>query len=309
MLQKQWEALRAGDIVDIVAPGGKPKPFVLEGVEGFLKNWGLKARMSSEIVGKDLLCSHSREQRWAQLKKALTAKDSKMIWCLRGGYGSLQLLEDLKKLRPQPAKIFLGFSDITSLHVFLNQHWGWSTLHGCHLDRFALGQGSAQEQKRIESVIFAKTWEVKFKLKGLNDAAKKETSLRSQIVGGNMITLQSSFGTTFQIDTRNKILFVEETGERAYKIDRILEHMRQLKLLKNLKALVFGQITESLEPNGRDIIPTYLKQFAKDQKFPVLSGLPSGHGKNQYPLPLNTPATLKMGASPLLTVKTGVKSF
>jgi muramoyltetrapeptide carboxypeptidase len=305
MSKSAWVSLNKGDIVDVIAPAGRPQKNVLKRVPPFLKQWGLKARIHPQTMGEDLVCSNSKSQRFRFLKQALQARDSKMIWCLRGGYGSLHLLDDLSRLKALPPKIFLGFSDITSLHTFLNQEWGWPTLHGPHLDRFALGLGTKTEAKRIKDLVFAHKSEVGFKLKAMNKAAKAHKALRASITGGNLITLQSSFGTPYEIQTRNKILFLEEIGERAYKIDRVLEHLRQVQLLKNVKAVVLGQFTESLEPDGRNIVPKLLKQWAETQNFPVLSGIPSGHGHNQHPLPLGTKAQLDLGSQAKLVVPVG----
>jgi len=302
-----WEPLKIGDIVEVIAPASKPRSGTLDGVARFLDSWGLQARLHKDTVEKDFLFANSKEKRSNFLKQAVLAKDSKMIWCLRGGYGSLQLLDDLGKLRPQQNKCFLGFSDITSLHSFLVQEWGWATIHGPNVDRFALGKGSAAEAKRIKNLIFGKTEECSFKLQPLNSAALGKKVLSSKIVGGNLITLQSGFGTKYQLETRKKILFLEDIGERAYKLDRVFEHMRQLNMYKGLQAIVFGQFTEGSEPSGKNLVPGYLKRFAEQQKFPVLSGLPSGHGNNQHPLPFGTKAKLELGRQPRLTVSTGAK--
>lgn len=302
-----WTPLQKGDIVDVVAPAGKPRAHAIQGIESFLAQWGLKARVPKELIAKDLLCANSREKRWFFLKQALLAKDSKMIWCLRGGYGSLQLLDDLKKIKAPANKCFLGFSDITSLHSFFVQSWGWSTLHGPNIDRFSLRTSSKSEEKRLQDLLFGHETSLSFSLKPLNQVAQNNKKIQSSIIGGNLITLQSSFGTDYSLQTKGRILFIEDIGERAYRVDRVFEQMRQMGLLKNLKALVLGQFTEGLEPNGKNILPQYFKKFASQQNFPVLSGLPVGHGKTQYVLPLGTRAELHLGAKPQLIVESGAR--
>ncbi len=305
MSQSGWGVLKKGDLVDVVAPAGRPRPHTLKGVEQFLSSWGLRGRFSDDLVGKDLLCANSAEIRFKNLKKALLATDSKMIWCLRGGYGSLHLLDALDKMRPVQNKCFLGFSDITTLHTFFVQKWHWQTIHGCNIDRFALGTATAGEKKRFRDILFGNQRSLSFALKPLNGPASKTRHLRSQVVGGNLITLQAGFGTDHQLQTKGRILFLEEVGERAYKIDRVLEHMRQLGMFRGLKAMVLGQFTEGHEPNGKNRVPEYLKLFAEQQSFPVVMGLPSGHGKNQHPLPFGTAAKLSLGPKPQLTVDSG----
>lgn len=309
MKKQKWSILKPGDCVDIVAPAGKPKSHTLRGIESFLKTWGLQARIHKDLLGQDLLCSNTKEQRVKILKAAFEAKDSQMIWCLRGGYGSFQLLDDLSKMKPQSNKAFVGFSDITSLHTFLIQEWGWSTIHGPHIDRFALGTGTQAEAKRLHRLLFGLDDALSFDLKPMNTAARVHKTLKAATVGGNLITLQASFGTSYQLKTQGQFVFIEEIGERAYKIDRVFEHMRQLGLLKNIKALLLGQFTEGQEPNGRNLVPTYLKAWAEQQKFPVLTGLPCGHGKNQKPLPLGTRSLLQLGKMPKLTLDGGAKDL
>ncbi|MCJ8277267.1 MAG: LD-carboxypeptidase, partial [Bdellovibrionales bacterium] len=303
-----WTALEPGDVVDIVAPGMKPRPGTIPGLKKFLKSWGLRVRIDSDIIQKDLICSHSKEYRLKSLKKALMAKDSKMVWCMRGGYGSLHLVEGIKKIKKPQNKIFMGLSDITTLHSFFNQEWGWSTLHGSNIDRFALGKTDKTENKKFKEILFGEKNEVSYSLKAVNAQAGQNKKVTGHIVGGNLITLQSSFGTSFQFHTKGKILFFEDIGERAYRVDRVFEHMKQLKMWTGVKAVVFGQFTGGREPDGRSLVPSLLKQWASQQSFPVFSGLPSGHGDKQRPLPLNTKTIIQGGKKPKLVSQSGVRS-
>lgn len=305
MKKNKWSPLVPGDLVDIVAPGMKPLPGTIKGIKSFLNSWGLKVRIDPKIIGKDLICSNSKEYRLQNLKKALIAKDSKMVWCMRGGYGSLHLLEGLSKVKAQPNKIFMGISDITSLHSFLVQEWGWSTIHGSNIDRFALGKTLSAENKKFYEILFGKKESVQYKIKALNESAVRNKIIKGEVVGGNLITLQSSFGTKFELNGKSKILFFEDIGERAYRIDRVFEHMKQLNLFKGVRAVVFGQFTGGREPGGKNLVPALLKQFASEQKFPVFSGVPSGHDVKQSPLPLGTSSKIQCGSKPFLECSSG----
>jgi len=126
------------------------------------------------------------------------------------------------------------------------------------------------------------------------------------VVGGNLITLQANFATPFQVDVRGKFLFVEDIGERAYRVDRVFEQMDQIRLLKGVKALLFGQFTGDKEPNGRpSLLPRWMVDFAKRQSFPVFKGIKSGHGNDQHPLPLHTTAEIQGGEKARLVVSCG----
>ncbi len=302
---RYWSKLEHGDTVDIVAPGMRPSAETLKAIPALLASWGLKARISKKLLGPDLICSNSKELRFQNLKNAIMDEDSKMVWCVRGGYGSLQFLDQLDRLKPQKTKIFMGLSDITSLHTHFIQKWGWSTIHGCNIDRLALQKTTQKENNRIKDVLFGKIKSLNYKLKALNPAAQSRKRISSSVVGGNLITLQSGFGTKHQIKTQNKILFFEDIGERAYRIDRVFNHMEQLSLFKGVEAVIFGQFTGSREPDGKDLVPSLLKEFALNQKFPVFSGLAVGHGENQHPLPLGTKAQIQSGSKPQLMIETG----
>lgn len=300
-----WHALEKGDLVDIVAPGMKPRPRVVEGIAKFLDSWGLNVRIPKDLLGKDLICSNSRAYRFESLRRALTAKDSKMVWCLRGGYGSIHLLRGLDKLKIPRNKIFMGLSDSTSLHTFLVQKWGWSTIHGANIDRFALNEIEPREKSRFHKMLFGQDDVLTYRLKPMNEAALKNKRILSSIVGGNLITLQSSFGTSFAIDPHGKFLFVEDIGERAYRVDRVFEHMDHLNMFKGVKAILYGQFTGGHEADGKSLVPRLLKQFAQSKKIPVFGGIQSGHGPIQHPIPFGTRAVITGGVKPSIEIHTG----
>ena len=307
MKQQMWKPLQPGDIVDIAAPGMPTSRSTLFKAKAFLKSWGLVGRYPREILGKDLLCSNSKAVREKLLKTALVAKDSRGVWCIRGGYGSFELLNALKEIKKiPPAKAFLGLSDITSLHHFLQQQWGWSTLHSSNMDRYALENAPQKESKILKSVLFGRTQQVEFTLKPLNAKARKKQSFRGLMSGGNLITCQATIGTPFEMQNQGKILFFEDIGERGYKVDRILKHFAMAGLLKGVRGVVFGEFVGGREHKGPSKVPKVMQAFADTQKFPVFSGLPCGHGKFQMPLPFGAPAKLSGGAKGILTVSSGV---
>lgn len=152
-----WPTLDLGDVVDLIAPGFGSSPSEIRGAVRFLKSWGLSPRVPKDLLGTDVLCSNSDVRRFRFLQRALLAADSKAIWCLRGGYGANRLLPFLDELKiPAQNKVLLGYSDVTSLHLFLNHQWGWNTIHGPLLDRFSKGVGRSRDQKEIRDCLFAK---------------------------------------------------------------------------------------------------------------------------------------------------------
>ncbi len=284
-----------GPLVDIVAPAWKCHPDDLKKGMELILSWGLHSRHPKNIFNKNSLFSQDDETRFQFLKMALSNTESDYVWCVRGGFGSIRLIPSLLKMRkPVKEKLFIGLSDITSLHLFLNQVWNWPTLHGPMLDRLGSKPPPLKFQKELRDLVTGHKNEIAFSnLKPLNAAARKAGRIKGQVCGGNLITLQSSIGTKIEWQTKNKILFIEEIGERGYRVDRVFEHFKQLGMWSQPKALIFGDFTGGSEPNGKDYVPRVLKEFSESQKFPIFKGIQSGHGVIQRPVPFNTDSVLE----------------
>lgn len=302
-----WEPLRPGDIVDVVAPGFRCSDEDLEKGIQFLKSLGLEPRVPADLFKDDILCANSDEYRFQHLKKALLAKDSKAVWCVRAGYGAIRFIGKLQKVKkPRRPKLFVGYSDATTILHFLSQFWGWPCLHGPLLDRLGANEKVTPEEiDELKAVIFGHQSVVKFdQLTALNKAAEKVSKVKGKIFGGNLAVFQTVVGTSLH-KLKDEILFFEDVGERGYRVDRMLQHLEQAGIFKKVKALVFGTFTGGQEKDGRNLIVPVLKRFAEEQKFPVLIGLNAGHGDYQRPLFFHTPAELLPKAGELY-VQTGI---
>ncbi len=293
-----WNHLEPGDIVDVVSPGFASTPNEIEAARRFLLKWGLQPRIPKKLIERHFLHANSDEKRFGFLREALAAKDSKIIWCLRGGYGSNRLLPLLDKIkRPRKQKLLVGISDITSLHVYFEQKWRWPTLHASLLDRMGSGKVPAKIEKETMDLLFGKQNAVEFKkLKPMNEAAAKLRRIKAQVVGGNLVVLQSTLGTPYQLDTDGKILFIEDLGERGYRVDRVLEHFQQSGVFKKCRALIIGEFLGGQESNGKALWPLVFKDWSRRLRIPVFSGLEAGHGVIQRPVPLLTEAELTGGS-------------
>lgn len=287
--------LKTGDIVDVIAPGYPCLPEEVEGAKNFLKQWGLVPRIPADLIGKHFIHANSDEKRFSHLKAAINSSDSKVIWCLRGGYGSNRLLPLLAKMKkPRHEKNLIGISDITSLHTFVNQEWGWKTLHGPLLDRLGKGQVPTSIQKELKALVFGAQDHISFKkLKALNSAALNLKKIKTSVVGGNLTVIQGSIGTPWQINIKGRLLFVEDIGERGYRFDRIFEQMRQAGMFKACQGLILGDFIGGVEPKtGKDNFNLVFKRWAADLEIPVFTGFEAGHGMIQRPVPLGTEAIL-----------------
>lgn len=310
-MSKKWQALQWGDIVDVVAPASACKPQELRAGIRYLKSLGLVPRVAKNILKPTPLnFAQSDEVRFQQLKSALLAKDSKAIWCLRGGYGSLKLVPQLSKLKkPKHSKVLLGFSDITTLHAFLNQEWKWPTLHSPVLTRMGSEKARPIEQREVAAMLFGRKPEQVFTgLKPLNSAARLHRKIRGHVVGGNLAVLQSGLGTPWELRTKNQIIFLEDIGEKPYRVDRMLEQWSQGGAFEKAKAIVFGSFSMENARDMRLLWNDVIPRFAKKQKIPVLNGLRVGHGNQQHTLPFLTDAELRLGSKPTLKVATGFRA-
>lgn len=305
---KAWTYLEPGDVVDIIAPGSATdQKLVLQGVEA-LAAWGLKARYTQGIVSPSHpYLAQTDEFRFRDLKRALLAKDSKAVWCLRGGYGAIRLLPQLARLKaPATPKLLIGYSDITSLHTFISQKWKWSTLHAPLIDRIAEGTVTELEVRDLKNAIFGKEKVLKFEnLVAMNSAAQKKRTIKATISGGNLVVLQSTLGTPFEFKPEG-IVFFEEVGERGYRVDRMLVQMEQAGTFKKAKAVIFADFLKGQEPNSdKEYWSLAVDDFAGRMKIPVLKGLQAGHAIPNRPVPINTPSTLALGSSATLTIGYG----
>lgn len=299
-------AVHPGDKVCIIAPGMAFDRKQLALSTKVLKAWGLKVSVPKDLIGKHHVSASPEQTRWKHLKEALDS-DARIIWAARGGYGSLHLIKYIEKYRPKAhRKILVGFSDITTLHQYVNAHWGWGSLHGPHADR--LHSLSVARQRELKNILFGEQPIVEFRLKALNEKAARVKTLSSQVVGGNLVTTQSTFGTHVQLKTKKRILFLEDIGERGYRVDRVLEHMWSLRLLQAAQAIVFGPFTGGEEPGGKPSkVPRVLKSFAERLSCPVFQGINSGHIPNSRTLPLMTHAHIeKQSGAHSILISTGI---
>ena len=301
--------LKTGDIVDLIAPSSVPKKNQCEKAFKLLKSWGLKPRFKAMApVG---FHSGSDLKRSFFLNKAFFNKDSKAVWMLRGGYGLQKLMPSfIKSYNPQLKKIFIGYSDGTALHLYLNGQ-KQKTLHAP-----VLGEMSSLDPKQVlflKRVLFGLEHQVTFKNLYYSQKKSLKTNnkiLKARILGGNLSLLSSSIGTKCCPSFKSCFLFIEDVNEAAYKIDRLLHHLFYSGALKGVKALLFG----ALKPLNQKAIRQVIKSFQQVCPLPMVFGLPCGHVLSHKVLPFGYPSTLILKSTGLknraelkISLKTGKK--
>lgn len=295
-----WRYLKKGGIIDVIAPGYGGSPADIPKIEAAIRALGFTPRVPKDIFAKHLLHSQDDAYRLDHLYRALSAKDSAAVWCYKGGYGTAKLIAKLaKKPKPKTPKLLIGFSDITALHLFLNQEWSWPTLHGPVLWQCVHGKVNEASMQAVKAAITGKPL-LAYPVKPMN--AKPRTAIRATITGGNLALLQTSIGTDWQADAKGRLLFIEEVDEAAYRVDRMLLHLAQAGLFKGIKGVILGDFTYHSSFEEELKIAKVLKAFAAEAKFPVFRLTGIGHAEDNMPLPFNTEAVI---SGSKLTVESG----
>lgn len=284
--------LPPGSLIDLVAPASKCSMDEVKAGIRVLESWGYSCRLPKNIFKKHNLFSAPDSDRFEMLKAALLAPDSQALWCLRGGYGSMRLWPLLDSVRPKQKKVFLGLSDITSLHLYFNQEWKWSTLHAPILSRVGKGDLASSSILELKKILAGQLKEQKFSIKPINKTAQ-DFSGSGPVMGGNFVTLAASLGTPYSLLPQKNILFLEELAERGYRIDRLFTQLSLSGALKKTQAIVLGDFLGGDEPDGRNFVWPVVQEWARKQKIPVFSGIKAGHGDIQRTLPLGFKATIR----------------
>lgn len=300
-----WNILKKGDIVDVVAPGWSCSKEDIKKVSQYIQNIGLAPRIPKDIFTDEAYLSNTDIYRFEHLRNALYAEDSSAVWCIQGGYGSARLIKRLSKLKqPLNTKLFIGFSDPTALHLFIQRQWRWSTLHAPVLCKLLQDKIDRQSEKLLHQVIFGRKKQLEYSIEPLNDKAKIHQEIRSYVTGGNLSIVQTSISTSWEILSRGKLVFLEEHDERGYSVDRMLQHLYQSGITR-ASALLIGDITKGDEKNGENHTDYAVQEFSWHLNIPVFRIQHIGHGKQNKPLPLGTKATIHVNDTVNLAVESG----
>ncbi|WP_372745197.1 LD-carboxypeptidase [Lutibacter sp.] len=269
--------LKVGDTIAIVATAGiiKDKSPILKAKE-LAESWGLKVILGKNTFNQAHHFAGSDADRTNDLQLVLDNKNVKAIWCARGGYGTVRIIDkiDFTEFKKHP-KWIIGYSDITVLHSHIH-NLGFETLHA--ILGTSLDFNEEKNKPSIESfkkALFGEqlTYTVK------ESSYNKMGHVKGQLVGGNLSILQSLLGSKSSINTKDKILFIEEIGEYHYQIDRMLYALKRAGYFDNCKGLIIGgisKIRKNTTPWGQTIEALIL-DVTKEYNFPILFDFPAGH--------------------------------
>jgi len=293
-----------GDTVAVVAPASNLKPDYLARGVAELERLGFRVKHREDILDKARYTAGSDERRAEELMQAFADPEIKAVWAARGGYGVMRILRMLDEalLRAHP-KIFVGYSDLTALHLYLYRRFGWVTFHGPMAAK-DFAQISAQtSESRAEHYDRATLLGLLTNPSPFGEITSGETEMlhrgrggevRGRLLGGCLSLVAAMMGTPDELDTRGTILFLEDAATRPYAIDRMLQQLKLAGKFDQVRGIVFGEMTDCVQHAEQGYtIQEVLAECTSDFGIPVMFGLPSGHSpRGNLTLPLGVQVTL-----------------
>ncbi len=291
--------LKAGDTIGITAPAGYILPEEILPAVTEMKSWGLQCKIGATIGQRDFTFAGTDEQRVADLQAMLDDDQVQAIMCARGGYGLIRIIDrlDFSKFIKKP-KWLIGFSDITVLHNHVYQNFKMASIHSKMCNSFpdVFAQADSQQQETILSIrdaLFGAKINYAIPFNVRNKLGKAEGPL----IGGNFKTLESLYGSKSSLVPDQALLFLEDTGEYLYSIDRMFWNLKRSGRLENLAGLILGGFKIKPDDAGEEFGKTLediVLEKMKEYNYPVCFDFPVGHQKNNF--------ALKHGIKHLLTV-------
>ncbi len=265
--------LQKGDTIALVATARKNIDDNLQPTIDLLKNWGLEVVIGKTIGLDDNQLAGTDEQRAQDFQAQIDNPNIKAIWCVRGGYGTVRIIDllDFTKFRQHP-KWVIGFSDVTVLHNHLN-NLGYATIHG--IMPVNIGKADPNIIETIRKSFFGEKIEYSVTCEINNQFGKAE----GELVGGNLSILYSMMGSKSQVNCSGKILFIEDLDEYLYHIDRMMMSLKRCGCFENLKGMVVGAFTKMHDneiPWGKTAYEI-IADVTKNYNFPIVYNFPAGH--------------------------------
>jgi len=298
-------ALQPQDIIRIIAISSPVESDRVEKGSGELARLGYKTKMNdAEVQARNGFFAGTAADRVAALKEAFAETDTRAIFCTRGGYGSNYLLDGLSVALSVP-KILLGYSDVTSLQIFLWQKFRWVTFYGPMVaSGFNKGEGLAEGYDR-QSFSHATTetrhgWTV-----ALNGAeALTSGKVDGTLLGGCLTLVETTLGTAWELDTHGAILVLEDRGMKPWQVDRALMHLKQAGKFRGVSGVILGDFPECEGPAGTETVRDVAQRILKPLGFPIVWGAAIGHtSRPMLTLPLGVRARVSANESGSATLE------
>ncbi len=296
--------LKAGDRIGLVCPAGYMSTGKTTACIHALESWGFTVKTGATVGSSSTnYFSGTDEERLTDFQQMLDDDEVKAILCARGGYGSSRIIDRIsfKKFREHP-KWIIGYSDITVFHCHIYSNYYISTLHAPMAGAFDDAAGDPDAGVVTDAYLLS----LKNALEGEklkyacqpHDMNRKGTAI-GELVGGNLALLAHLAGTVSDIKTKGRILFIEDTGEYLYNIDRMLLQLKRFGKLSKLAGLVVGGFTDNKDterPFGQSAYEI-IRDTVKEYDYPVCYDFPVSHTERNYALRIGAGYKLKVGKS------------
>jgi len=267
--------LKAGDKIAIVATARKVSPSEMDVAISTLRSWGLQVVTGPHLFGEDNQYSGTDEERASDMQMMLDDKDIRAIICARGGYGTVRIIDSLNfSTFEQHPKWIVGYSDITVLHSHIQTQFGIETLHATMPINFP-DEGTEAATESLRKALFGEPLEYNIGDHPLN----KPGNVSGALTGGNLSILYSLIGTPSDIQTQDKILFIEDLDEYLYHVDRMMVNLKRSGKLAGIKGLIVGglnKMNDNTVPFGKQA-EQIIAEYAQDAGIPVCFNFPAGH--------------------------------
>jgi muramoyltetrapeptide carboxypeptidase len=290
--------LDAGDTIGIVAPARKVNREEMEFAVRWWEKKGFRVVLGKHLFATNHQYAGTDAERAEDFQNMLSNSDIKAIFCARGGYGTLRIIDALEFLSFNfEPKWICGFSDITVLHSHINKICRVATIHSTM--PFSMNEKNSLNLETLFKILTGEHIIYKCKPHALN----KTGECLGELMGGNLSLLYALSGSNSDIETAGKILFIEDTDEYLYHIDRMILHLKRAGKLKNLAGLVVGSFTKMRdnEISFGNSFEQIIREHCEEYNFPIAFNFPAGHDEMNV--------AMKFGATYFLTVEDTKTTF
>lgn len=316
MMKVKPKKLEKGQTVGIVAPASPlyNRSDLTRGIQ-MLEEWGFKVKVGENVNNKYEYLAGTDRERAYDFNRMFEDPDVDAIFVTQGGYGSARMMKHIDfELVKQNPKIFIGYSDITSIHLAIQKYTGVVSFHGPGMAGF---NSEDLTNYRKDQLFKAITKDEPIGEIPLADKKKWINIINpgvteGELTGGNLSLVCASLGTPFEIDTKGKILFLEEVWTEPWMLDHYFTHLMNAGKLQEAAGIVIGECT-NCEPFKHNpgfhvtfSLEDILYEFLEPLKIPTIHGLPIGHTKDLATLPLGVDARLEASHGKLFVTETGV---
>lgn len=300
MIILNGKRLCKGDTIGIISPASADNEKSMKENISYVKNLGFNIKTGMNIYKRYGYLAGSDKERAQDLMEMFEDKDVDMILCYRGGYGSMRILKylDFDIIKNNP-KIFAGFSDITVLLNSIYQKCNIVTFHS------PMVSSNLKDETTLNGIFSVlqngfEPFEISIP-KQYNFEVEIPKYTKGILIGGNLSLICSTIGTPYEIDTDNKILFIEDVNEEPYKIDRMLTQLELCGKLEKCAGFILGQFQGCTLPNYERSLT--LKQIFEEKIYslnkPCISKFPAGHGYPRFTLPIGAEVTMDLNSGKL----------